>query len=334
MSLDGSLLECPIPPRTQETIANWLWGNSKFQLQPCFQYYTDQCRLAFQSYGDRPPVKTHQDLINIAKDILDERPYHEVKARLCERCTLSNSPHSDNALKSSIDLTVRLIYMLDVGEFRNAFSGRRKLVWRNGPLKTFIEDIFSKEIHLEHDRIKLGPVFNACNLVRIAGFKVELTTNLADHLLLRDTDRTLTIFHHASYLMGQRRSPLFPDGLVDETIRTLALLFPQGDRNVEKWYKRQENPDELDYNVLKCGSVNRHIEGYKYWHDRLVILKEAFDESRPSTISQWWNDRRDGVQWYALWIAISLTVFFGLVQSIEGALQVYKAYHPSSMKER
>lgn len=52
---------------------------------------------------------------------------------------------------------------------------------------------------------KAKPVFNVCNIVRIAGFKVELTTNLADHLLLRDADRTLTIFLHVSYLMGQRQ---------------------------------------------------------------------------------------------------------------------------------
>ncbi|PCH03616.1 Hypothetical protein PENO1_031420 [Penicillium occitanis (nom. inval.)] len=315
--LEESFLEFPIPRRTQEAIANFFWGDTEFQLQPYFQYYTDQCRLAVQSY-----------------DILKDVSLQDVKVKLLELCSQQNEAYSEDNLHASIHLAVRLIFMPDVGEFRNAFSGRRKLVWRNGPLKTFIEEIFSKEIHLEHERIKLGPVFNVCNIVRIGGFKVELTTNLADHLLLRDADRTLTIFHHASYLMSQRQSPLFPDGLADETLRTLALLFPQGDRNVEKWYKRQDSHEELDYNVLKCGSANRHIEGYKYWHDRLFILKEAFDESRPSTISQWWNDWRDGVQWYALWIAISLTVFFGLVQSIEGALQAYKAYHPSSSKER
>jgi len=64
----------------------------------------------------------------------------------------------------------------------------------------------------------------------------------------------------------------------------------------------------------------------------VVILKQVFDESRPSTLLQWWNDRRNGVQWYTFWVAILVllfTMFFGMVQSIEGALQVYKAYHPT-----
>lgn len=76
----------------------------------------------------------------------------------------------------------------------------------------------------------------------------------------------------------------------------------------------------------------RQVEGFSYWHDRLVVLKQVYDESRPRTISQWWHDRRNGVQWCTFWVAIlvlSLTVFFGLVQNIEGALQVYAAFHPA-----
>lgn len=46
-----------------------------------------------------------------------------------------------------------------------------------------------------------------------------------------------------------------------------------------------------------------------------------FDETRPSNITQWWNDKRDVRQWYPFWVAISLTVLFGLVQSIEVDLQ-------------
>lgn len=42
--------------------------------------------------------------------------------------------------------------------------------------------------------------------------------------------------------------------------------------------------------------------------------------------------RRDGVQWYTFWTAIVvliLTVFLRLVQSVEGAIQVYEANHLS-----
>lgn len=129
-------------------------------------------------------------------------------------------------------------------------------------------------------------------------------------------------------LLHTARSSVFPDNFVNETLATLALLFPQGNQNTEKWYKKQESPDELDHEVHKCGSPQRRIDEYNFWHDRLVILKETFDETRPSTLSQWWNDRREGTQWYTLWVAISLTLLFGLIQSIVGALQLYKTYNP------
>jgi len=124
---------------------------------------------------------------------------------------------------------------------------------------------------------------------------------------------------------------IFPPGLIQETLQTLALLFPQGERSTEKWYSKQDSPEDLDPGVLHCGKFGdnlRQIEKYTFWHDRLVILKQAFDESQPKTVTQLWNDRREGSQWYALWVAIGITLFFGLVQSIEGAVQVYKAYHP------
>jgi len=78
-------------------------------------------------------------------------------------------------------------------------------------------------------------------------------------------------------------------------------------------------------------STDRRAMNFEYWRDELMTLKERFDQPKPTSISQFWHDRRNGPQWYTFWIAVTvlcLTVFFGLVQSIEGALQVYKAYHP------
>jgi len=90
----------------------------------------------------------------------------------------------------------------------------------------------------------------------------------------------------------------------------------------------------LDPYLTEVGHLDadqRQIENFAHWHDRLVVLKQVFNEARPSTLQQWWNDRRNGVQWYTFWVAVLvllLAVFFGLVQSVEGALQVYKAFNP------
>ncbi|KAJ0423242.1 hypothetical protein BJY00DRAFT_59252 [Aspergillus carlsbadensis] len=332
MALQKSILEHPIPLDTQEAIAVRFWGSKGFKLEhlaPYFQYYTEQCRIIYLSLKSSLPLKTHCDILEIASDVLSGLPRSEVKESLVARYT-NLDQDSEEIVDACIDLTVRLVFMLDVGHLRNTFTGRPKLVWGTGSIHEFMRLEFPESHSNHNSTIRLQKGFHIYNMVRIAGFRIELTTNLLEHLQLRDQDQTVTIFHHASFLHSQQGSPLFPKGFIDETLATLALLFPQGNRNARKWYNSQLSPDELDPNILKCGSAQRRIHRYKYWHDRLVVLKEEFDESKPSTLSQWWNDRREGTQWYTLWVAISFTLLFGLIQTVVGILQLYKAYYPST----
>ena len=102
-------------------------------------------------------------------------------------------------------------------------------------------------------------------------------------------------------------SILFPSELIEKTLRTLALLFPQSDKATAKWFRKLPNCLHIDSQLVQCGHLradDRQIENFKFWHDRLVILKEVFDESRPTTLSQWWCDRRNSVQWYTCWVAV------------------------------
>jgi hypothetical protein len=105
------------------------------------------------------------------------------------------------------------------------------------------------------------------------------------------------------------------------------------DRGTRKWFEDFHAELRLDPTAIDCGQLKleeRQIDHFRFWHDRLVILKQFFDESRPRTIKQWWYDDRRRVQWF--WVAILLVVceiLFGVIQCLEGAWQIYKAYHPS-----
>jgi hypothetical protein len=133
-------------------------------------------------------------------------------------------------------------------------------------------------------------------------------------------------------------STIFPQGFIEETLRTLALLFPHSDPAVRKWCHQLSETKHLDPQLSVSGYLktdDRQIEKFRYWHDRIVVLKQVFDEATPKTILQWWHDRRNGVQWYTFWVAIvvlTLTLFFGLVQSVEGALQVYGTFSDNTGK--
>lgn len=146
---------------------------------------------------------------------------------------------------------------------------------------------------------------------------------------------------HAIVRMGLTGSSArLPKGLAEETLRTLALLFPSRPKNksAQNWLrsklsdkKRSVRPDS---DLLDCASLrplDRKAEKFEYWRSELLTLKEIFDEPRPTSLRRLWHDRRNKVQWATFWVAmliLVLTIFFGLIQSIEGALQVEKAYHP------
>lgn len=72
-------------------------------------------------------------------------------------------------------------------------------------------------------------------------------------------------------------------------------------------------------------------KSYNYWGERLSIIKDAFDETEPTTIYQWWFDRRKGVQRWTFWLtatALLLAVSLGFAQTFIGAYQIYLVYHP------
>jgi len=129
---------------------------------------------------------------------------------------------------------------------------------------------------------------------------------------------------------------MYPPRFIDETLRTITLLFPRYDLATEKWSKKAaaNSACGLDLRLIGIGNLNaeeRQINSFNYWRDRLVILKEVYDEARPNTLSQFWHDRRNGPQWYTFWVALLVliltifTIFLSVVQCVEGALQVYLA---------
>jgi hypothetical protein len=336
--LDSPLLDSPLPLSTQEVIANRCWDQFPSlkldnDLQAYWNFYTKECENALHDGGRHTVVRTHRDILDIVKLLKNDSPRDGIRESL--RSKLSKTyQNEDELLGSSIDLAARLLSMIDFGDLPYGFSGRRQLHWDQGDVRECLESYFCTPPTLGHERVKLERIFNARNLVRIAGVELVPTNNLVDHLRLTDDDTKVCIFNHASFLKMQNQSTILPDGLADETLRTLALLFPQSDPYTRKWLYQLHPPFLLDLQLIRCGHLktdDRQIEQFTFWHDRIVTLKQVFDEATPRTISQWWHDRRNGVQWYTFWVAIlvlSLTLLFGLIQCIEGAMQVYATLHP------
>ncbi|KAL8947280.1 MAG: hypothetical protein Q9222_006417 [Ikaeria aurantiellina] len=180
------------------------------------------------------------------------------------------------------------------------------------------------------DIVKLPQSFTAANLERIGGIQIRWTDNLADHLLLRDDDTKLMLFHHVSALeLINNSDRSFSLQLMSETVRTIALLIPPSLGEANPWFRREQRRHQVDARAGLCDRLNsseRQIGNFFFWRERLVLLKRTYDEAEPSSLSQlWWDDRRK-TQWFTFWVAVLvfiMTVFFGVLQSVASIVQAW-----------
>ncbi|KAL2809073.1 hypothetical protein BJX63DRAFT_445525 [Aspergillus granulosus] len=332
--LDHPLGGCS--PGKWVTIIELLWGEtpkgrllngesaSELNHEAYFQYYHQQCSLmALHGGGQYVTVNTLSDVHHIVQMLKQHMSRHDIVAAIKGGHPVVH----EEFCEYSVNFTVRLLLMLRFGHVKYEVLPRRCLTWTDGSLAEFVAAHFNAVPILSTERIRLQKSFDAWSLNAIAGITIEWTDNLADHLLLVDDDTKLLIFHHASFLEHQWNSVFFPQGLVAETLQTLALLFPQSEFSSPHSSKKGKHK-----RVIRCGNLRadaRQIEKFRFWRDRLIVLKQTYDDATPSTISQWWHDRRNGVQWYTFWVAILILIIsttLGIVQCVEGALQVYLGY--------
>lgn len=202
------LREYPASPSAQSCIAQGVFNADNCNyLQAYFRYYYRQCRqvtsIAMMN-GTVFPLQTNADLVDIITDIRGQASHEDIMAKLMGKC---NMPMPSQRLQNAIDLALRLLIMMDVGVFDNVYTGRGNVTWTTGTLTDFLKrlGLFNACPVIPCLGVKLESSFHVCNIERIAGLKVQLTTNLHDHLLLREDIRTVFVFHHAAFLQNHRR---------------------------------------------------------------------------------------------------------------------------------
>jgi len=169
-----------------------------------FLYYIQECRTALHDGGRHIWAMTHSDVVEVAKYLKNSFTRNEIKEFLRTKLPPPKPINEEEMLDSSIDLVARLLLMMEFGCLQYGFSGLRELAWTQDSLVGFVNDYFSTPPILLKENVKLENLFTAQNLGRIAGIEIEWTNNLADHLLLIDDDKKVSIFHHASFLQFQQ----------------------------------------------------------------------------------------------------------------------------------
>jgi hypothetical protein len=209
-NLDVKLQKTPIDAATRADIINGLWPRKPslrlhqddLDWNAYFAYYTRQ-----SVQWNHASARTHQDVIDTARLLEQLASRGSIKDVLkANSGSLKPAEDDDEPHEGSINLTARLLLMLDIGVLQNAFSGRTPLIWKDESLKDFVHEYFSDPPVLDCTGVKFEKVFTAYNLERIGGMEIEWTDNLADHLrITSNDDKKIAIFHHASFLQWQHR---------------------------------------------------------------------------------------------------------------------------------
>lgn len=325
----------PLQEQEKEHILTHIWerspadaANEAKKFHYYFKRYDDVClrqQPAFFQDLD------HETIADLAKTILLESKDSCAKrlARLCRR----HSP-------SQADLDHGLGFVTDL--FFCLGPSAVGPDWKPSELLSdHLSAVFPRAILDEHFRLPRS--FNICTIATITDINISWTGHLDSHLELSPNNGDIRVFHCVSILSLFRDSAaaqkLFSPGLIEETIKSLCLMCPGEDLQVSRWLE-QERPEcrdkpELDSSLCslhtsryRLGIAGRRVELFDFWSDRIIMIKEVFDEREPRRFIHFWRDYRRPTQWWAFWIALTAFVL-SLVACIEGAMQVYKAYHPT-----
>ena len=350
--------------RLQDHITARLWSNqhphnsaaySQYFKKECEAWRLSDCAVAIQTYQDLldlvehlkqtrnesrsapavldffPPLLAVDDEKTPTPSLVEDSTSEQLQLSLRHRFA-----HCDPAsATNSIFLAVRLWLMLNVGS-SVLFPGRSSPEWsEDQSLNNFIDSCFPASEW--GPRLTQWPFsLNAYNLERVGGFDLVWTDHLADHLYLNEDLGTISVYHHVQALRGllHPKSPdqALPDRLLLETLQTLALIIPRANPDCKAWFEKvyTKHAENIDHDAGDVGLLHwaRSPEKYKFWGQRLITIKMAYDASEPKNLAQWWHDRRRRVEWYTFWVAVLvvfLTIVFGLIQSITGVMQVYYA---------
>ncbi|KAI4666198.1 uncharacterized protein J4E88_010493 [Alternaria novae-zelandiae] len=351
------VLQDAVSSQARAEIVQRLWRGRRvqspkivhFAWDAYFGYYTRECNAALTDEGAHLCSRTHRSLLQVAHLLEDAADEGEIRERLRQTLkTQRTSADEKKMLDGSLKLATRIFAMISIGPLSSEISAKHSLPWDQGTFTDAVHEYFNQppEIELDPNENVVSADLVCYNIERMSGIEVLWTDNLLDHLRLVEGDKKLCVFHHASFLrkMMAIESSIFPDGLIEETLDTLALLFPESDRKTKRWLSMKGRANSaqmpIDSTLAECGRYrpghpSRRLERFQFWRDRLVLLGEAVEEATPTSkaLLKALKDSKKGDHWLNSWIAIvaiGLTLFFGLVQSIEGAIQVYKAYHPQA----
>jgi hypothetical protein len=204
--LERSLTSAPLGPETRRAVICAMFaansGEREDQIQAgCFDayfshWYEEQCEKA----AGQVSAANHRQIIHVMQCLKSKDATRaSIKDELRQQSQVPTDSSAERLLDGSIDLAARLLLILSIGELKHCLTPGPTIHWEDGRLTDYIQTELGPDYCCK-DEVKLPKSFTASNLEKIGGIRVCWTSNLAEHLLMKEDDTIVTIFHQASFL--------------------------------------------------------------------------------------------------------------------------------------
>ena len=201
-TLDGLLALTPVPQHSRQAIIRRIFNveltnDSIGSIDHLGAVFCDWVEEQGVAAAGRGGGETHEEVLGIIA-LLQSNDLS--RSDISIKLQYDGCEESDvEAINASIDLAARLWLTLSIGSLQRSVTPGSTISWNHGRLADTLIDVLSPKFKLS-DSVKFPKAFNAANLEKIAGIEVVWTSNLADHLCLKEDDTKVMLYHQASFL--------------------------------------------------------------------------------------------------------------------------------------
>jgi hypothetical protein len=346
---------------TQAFLASAFWPGIPWRpndFADFFRYFNDHIDDLKWPHGvvdeTKFAARTFDELVAIIKELGDKRdsPREEALTSIKQLQVFRNKQQTDRQVLNSMALAAQLwltieVRMVDLPPYGPASGAVEYAVW--GPKNT-LADLCRQQFQISKfiptaREARLDTGFNAMNLMHICGIKIAWTDNLFDHLhydqspvprswwrfwQYHGSGGTIRIYPHKFCLARHYETTnVYGNDLLEETMKSLDLLFPFGHDQTRDFLSQELHPFFLAEPTFPR---TMDLGDFNFWRRKIVILYDAFN-APPSRVQQMWRDTRNPMQWWTFWLAVLITILttvFGVIsgytsfQQVELAKQTYR----------
>jgi hypothetical protein len=186
--------------------------DSETDLKPLYPgidvYFNDWWDVHYQQCQRQVSITSQGELLEIMAYLRDPLATRSSIRKALHASNPNHSRADDAKVDGSIVLAARLFLTLSIGDINFSSPPGELVPWTETTIPIALGVAFPHSSCFTGDFGRIPKVFTAANLDIIAGIKVCWTSNLADHLLMKEDESSVMLFHNVAFLKLHQASKL------------------------------------------------------------------------------------------------------------------------------